>query len=98
MVKIIFIIIGIILGLNFLFGFIIYGFGLAELKYENDKELLNLGLSREALEFKPESKDPIFKIITFFICLFFSGYVVFTEYIGENLNIKFSNFKGFSLW
>jgi len=97
MVKIIFLI---ILGLHFLFGFILYGVGLAQLKRENDKELLSLGLSKEALEFKPclDHNDPIFKIFTFFVCLLFGTFYALKSIIVDVFPFKLDDFKRFKLW
>jgi len=94
MVKIVFLIIVIILGLYFLHGFIFYGTLLAKLKFYEDEDLKELGLSRKALEYKRETKEIYYKIMLLFSCLIFSGFLIFGFDFDESITFK----HGVKLW
>lgn len=77
-------------------GFIYYGLKLAEIKYNDEKEMLRLGLSKEALKFKPQSKKISFKIFLFITSLFFI-IIIFNISMGtsyDNITFKY----GFKIW
>lgn len=81
-----------------LFGFICYGLILANQKYYDLKRQLELGLSKEALEFKPISKNSNYKILFLITCLVFSGFILLDDF-RNNRKIDYLSFKhGFKIW
>lgn len=91
-------IVGVLILLYLLIGFLIYGFLLAEARHDNEEELLKLGLSTEALNFKPESKNAKTKIEALIYCLIFGGYLYIDDYL-QNGNFDLPDFSyGFKIW
>lgn len=81
----------------FIFGFICYGTKISKKKEKDNEKILRLGLSREALEFKPLSRNSLFKIGFLIFCLAFSGVIFFGMYITEDFECITFDY-GFRIW
>jgi len=97
MLNIILICLAIILAIYLLFGFIMYGVGMAKQKYDDNKKKEYLGLSIDGLEFKTLDDNPKSKIIIFILSLLIGGFYVIFNY--DEIDFSLFKFKyGFSIW